>query len=626
MTGQVDPNQVAATIATDLIKDFFGGVASYTQDKFSDTLQRLFPKFEKHLIEVHRRVSHVKVLCSPDAPIDFRSVYVCPTLRLSEETIGDDEFLERVIDGGRIVVKSQGGAGKSFLVRHLWLSLFEKPRGVVPVFIELRGINSNSSVDLESYIRLTCVETGELSEANFAAFGAKGAFVFLLDGFDEVERRHRAELEAQLLSLAKKFPKCSLVVTGRPDERFASWTSFSIYSCEPFNYEQFCALIGNVPFDVGAVKRFLKLASEDFFKKNEDFLSNPLLALMMLMTYRENAEIPTSLAAFYENCYFTLFSRHDALKEQFNREKVLDQNEFRRLFSLFCLLGYLKSKQDFSEAEIYSLIERSIELSRISIGIPEALAEFCETVNLVYKDGLRYWFVHRSFQEYFSAYCCVAVLTERTSEILRVFAERHMDSCLQLASEMHPDLVFKEYFSPGLSLLEARFSKIENGQGEGFNALSTTKFVVMFDLSKGGSSTSLFWDEDADLRVFMAACRKVFGFNESGFIDCLLKMHNETLINASITPWPSKFPQRIRVSVSTSNQALIFSYEGATNGENPLVPTKAFDASVQKKLAPHIEELNKVLEKEHLEILQFIREIIKKSKEKSNILAEELGI
>ncbi len=67
--------------------------------------------------------------------------------------------------------------------------------------------------------------------------------------------------------------------------------------------------------------------------------------------------------------------------------------------------------------------------------------DFLESVNLLVKDGLQYTYIHRSFQEFFSAYCVANVVLTKQDEILKKFAHRNYDSTLRLVYEIQPQLV-----------------------------------------------------------------------------------------------------------------------------------------------------------------------------------------
>ncbi|WP_083099711.1 NACHT domain-containing protein [Pseudophaeobacter leonis] len=513
MTNEIDPNAgVAATTAT-LIKDFFSAVSGGVNTAFWNKYQKYFPQFEQHLSEIYDRVSKVKILCSQDAPTDFDSIYVCPSLQHDGNILDDTDFLELTHAGSNLVVKSHGGSGKTFLMRDPWLSIFKAPKGRVPILIELRGLNQQTTVDLMAYLRASAVKAGSMSQEVFIEFCREGRFIFLFDGFDEIEKDQRDTIEKQILDISYKFRKCSVVVTGRPNDRFSSWSEFKTYSCCPFTYGQFSELIEKVPFEVSSKRKFQKVATENFFNKHKDFLSNPLLAQMMLMTYRDNAEIPSKLAIFYENCYLTLFLRHDALKEQLRRPKLLDQDEFRRLFSVFCFFSYVKSKPDFSEAEIRQFIGKSIEQCKFPVSVDNVLDEFLETVNLIQKDGTKYQFIHRSFQEYFAAHCAVRVLSEKSRDILSFFADRRADTVFELAFELHPDLVVSNYLIPEYDVLsKAGYFGDEAGKRDSFEELNKISFSVDHYTRKNTQrSLRTSWGPDSSYEVFSQAVERAFG-------------------------------------------------------------------------------------------------------------------
>jgi len=553
LNSELDPNAVAAAATATLIKDFFNSVSSGVNSIFWSKYQKYFPQFEQHLSEIYSRVSNVKILCSPDAPTAFRSIYVCPTLAHRDEVLNDSEFLQLAHEGAKLIVKSHGGSGKTFLMRHLWLSIFDAPQGRVPIFIELRGLNEQTTINLLSFLRASAVKAGNMTEEVFLDFCRDGKFIFLFDGFDEIEKEQRDIIEKQILELSFEYGKCSVIVTGRPNDRFSSWTEFKTYSCRPFNFGQFSELIEKVPFDSLSKRKFQKVASEKFFRKHKDFLSNPLLAQMMLMTYRDNAEIPSRLAIFYENCYLTLFLRHDALKEQMRRPKLLDQDEFRRLFAVFCFFSYLKSKPDFTDAEIRYYIERAIAQCKYPVSVDQVLEEFLETVNLIQKDGTKYQFIHRSFQEYFAAHCAVRVLAESSKEILLFFAERRADTVFELAFELHPDLVISDYFIPEYdTLCGLGFFGGDSKQRGSFEELAKISFRIRHHLMKNalrGLHTS--WGPDSKYEIFIQAAERAFGMaHPSDQIDHIIFALHEKVAVISEPLADSKLARNTELTVT----------------------------------------------------------------------------
>ncbi len=448
MNDEINLESVASKVATELSKDFLKSVATNIVDIPKKLFEKYHPNFEVHLSEMYKRNSCVRILCSKDKAVGFQDVYVESLFGSENETVSDSEIIDAVHQNKRCVISANGGAGKTFLMRHLWLETFANPRGRVPIFVELRKLNGLSTLDIESFIRVTAFGADSFSPENFLFFCKKGLFVFILDGFDEVVREKRGQLEDQINGLSQRFPDCGLIVSGRPDERFGNWQLFRTYRAKPFNYSQFVELVSKVPFHEPTKKNFMKVSNEDFFTKHESFLSNPLLAIMMLMTYRDNAEIPSRLNTFYENCFNTLYSHHDAIKDGYFRKKNLDQDSFRRAFSVFCLFTYIKDKFTLNEAEFRQFIEKSASFLEIGDTVDEIAEDFLVSVNLIVQEGTNYSFIHRSFQEYFAAYCATSVMVEMTSEMLELFASKRNDSTFKLAYEIHPSLVQERYLLP----------------------------------------------------------------------------------------------------------------------------------------------------------------------------------
>ncbi len=573
----------------------------------------------------------VKLLCAPDSPTDFKSVYVETSLRHEGSAITEKSLLQRIRNKGKVVIKSHGGSGKTFLTRNIWLSMFSKPNGMFPILIELRGVNFTTKLDLETYIRASAFKAGGITPEAFRFFCSEGNFAFILDGFDEVEREHRELLEAQILELSHNFPKCSIVVTGRPDDRFSAWTTFSVYSCLPLEYERFRELIGKAPFDDGAKKRFLKVTTEQFFIGHEEFLSNPLLALMMLITYRDNAEIPRKLNVFYENCFMALYTRHDALKEQYRRPKHLDQEDFRRVFSYFSLFSYLKQKPQMSESEIRQFAVKAIEFSHANISVDALLDDLLEAVSLIQKDGVNYTFIHRSFQEYFAAYCATKVLTDKATDAIDAFASRPMDKTLALSYEMHPDLVANGYFVPRISDLNERgIIPTPTKKQQRYSALHSSEFAIDHYFEKGsidGFTTS--WGPNSDLAQVQRAFDSVFltGEDEGKVADLTYELHQiASKLSEDIHKSTIKSDLKFNISINFSeSEVRVQMVEPSHYKRTPPLISK-FLLDLKQSTEEFASELEQLLRKKNETLLLKADALRKTAETKSVRLADEFGL
>ncbi|MCZ7888667.1 NACHT domain-containing protein [Agrobacterium salinitolerans] len=455
MNEVLDVNKVASATLTSLISKAFTSVGSKTTSVFRDAWTKIFEDFEPFMKDAHQKNAFVRLLSQKDKDVELYSVYVKSSFICGDKQFDDDQLIFSINEGRNVVINGNGGAGKTFFMRHLWLTLFKNSGDLTPIFIELRKLNDLTSVDLKSFIRLTISRKKELDNDLFSHFCNAGRFCFILDGFDEIIQSQRDSAQRQILELSSEYPDCRFVVSSRYERRFAGWQNFDLYESQPFDLAKVRKLVERVPFDAAAKKLFSKQLDEDFYKQNKSFLSNPLLAIMMLMTFKENMDIPRRMNIFYDQAFTTLFQWHDATKA-FNREKTLDIDEFQRSFGIFCLLSYHQEKFEFTKSEVIDLIVKSSKFCGITKKPEDILKDYEETVNLLKQEGLKYIFIHRSFQEYFCAYALMRINPGKFADIFSAIRQRYDDNVLFMCFEMNRGIVLDEYVKP-------LFSKLRDG-------------------------------------------------------------------------------------------------------------------------------------------------------------------
>lgn len=446
MSENFDPNKVAAEAMTALLKSSFESVLVGVSNAMRTAWLKLFEDFATYTEQIYRKNRNVRILCVKDRDVDLHDVYVESMFSCGNKTYTDQELIYRIREGQNIVINGNGGAGKTFFMRHLWLTVFANPKELMPVFIELRNLNELSKYDLKTFIRVSIVDKG-LNEDVFDYFCKRGRFCFILDGFDEVAENARETLQSQILKMASTFDRCVFVLSSRPDKRFSGWQSFDVYQSEPFNLNQVNELVDKVPFHEKSKRVFKKKLDDQFFEENRSFLSNPLLVIMMLMTFTENMEIPKSMNIFYEQAFNTLFVWHDATKG-YARAKAMDIDQFKKSFGVFCLLSYCNQIYEFSAHEIHNYIRKSNKVLGFDFDADEIAKDYVEAVNLMQQDGLSYVFIHRSFQEYFAAYALTTILRDKVQDFLRVLKGRYYDSFLKIAYEIDREFISREFVIP----------------------------------------------------------------------------------------------------------------------------------------------------------------------------------
>lgn len=332
-----------------------GLAARATDNGVARKLRRIYHQitdsYAPYLEKTYRRVSTVRTFLRPNESLELLGVYVPVDLTNGRESIEASGLLEKLHAGQSCVVTALAGRGKSVLMRYVALSMYHNPRGKIPLFIELRSLNTLTTKNILQLLHSQYQGEEPVRFEDFLAAIDAGYFCLILDGFDEVSPQDRANVEGQILDILDRYPGCPIVVSGRNDPRYNSWEQVTTYYLKAMGLAQTRDLIEKAPYDEDVKRTFLRRLTPPFFSKHESFLNTPLLAIMLMLTFEEYAEIPNSLHEFYRNAFDTLVRRHDALKSQFLREthSGCTAEEFKQVFSSFCVLTYTKNATRFRE-------------------------------------------------------------------------------------------------------------------------------------------------------------------------------------------------------------------------------------------------------------------------------------
>ena len=229
-----------------------------------------------------------------------------------------------------------------------------------------------------------------------------------MDGYDELYSENQKEFFKKLNDFCDKYPENHYILSSRPysESEFIEFQRFTVLKAVPFNKEQAISLIIKIEYPDEELKnKFIRDLESGLYDRHESFASNPLLLNIMLSTYNDYAEIPQKLHLFYYQAFDTMFSKHDATKSY--RRKMLSDlssDTFKECFAIFCLLTYQKAKTEFTFPEIEEIFKKFPPRIKNVLNIGNFIHDLENCLCVLYKEGNRYKFSHRSFQEYFVAY------------------------------------------------------------------------------------------------------------------------------------------------------------------------------------------------------------------------------
>jgi uncharacterized protein (DUF924 family) len=454
---EVGASALGASIAQEGFKKLASRVAESLITTAGKKLSALYDSFnvdfEPHLNATFERCANIKTILNRAEPIDLLSIYVNTNFVKGREEFDDIAVIDELRNNKRICITGRGGDGKTVFMKYLWLSLFNDPRGKIPVFIELRRINDLTSDDLLAYIYRSVIDVNsKITQSLFNAAIHAGLFVFILDGFDEVSRDKKDSVERQILSMSHSHPSATIVVSGRPDGRYDSWQMFANYRVLPLKKAQTIELLNKLSYDKSTKRRFIDRVKKDLYEKHQSFLSSPLLSTMMLLTFDQFADIPEKIYIFFDQAFDTLFLRHDATKEGFQRKKHTDLpiDRFKRYFSYFCMITYYDEKIELNETEIRSYAEKAFKANGVSVTSEAFIRDVVESICIMQREGLNYVFTHRSFQEYFAAYCLSTFIESRFRDIAFQLVGRPNDTAISMLLDMQRDKTETKFIIPTL--------------------------------------------------------------------------------------------------------------------------------------------------------------------------------
>lgn len=442
-----DHNKFAAEIIMKATESAIATIGAPVRTKLRRTLQAISNAYAPFLEKTFKRVSTIRTFMKPTDSVDLLQHYVPVDLTDKEIDYDVNGIIDDLASGSFYIVSGLAGRGKSVLTRYIALSLYHSPRGRVPLFLELRNLNSLTSKNILQLIHSQYKGDSNIGLSDFKEALAKGYFVLVLDGFDEVSPEDRDSVEAQLIDISVTYDKASVIISGRPYDRYAAWERYKTFHLKPMSIGQTKQLIKNATYDEDVKKVFLKRLTPEFFKKHESFLNTPLLAIMLMLTFEEYAEIPVSLHEFYRNAFDTLIRRHDAMKAQFLRKTHSDctAEEFKKLFSSFCLLTYSKSVFAFHKDELIDYLKTALRQQQLRYSPDKVLNDLIESICLLQEEGFEISFVHRSFQEYFCALFVSSAPSGLVNKYLDSGKFRTSDDVLPLLYGMVPERVEEEW-------------------------------------------------------------------------------------------------------------------------------------------------------------------------------------
>ena len=368
-------------------------------------------KLTSYLENYHEKFNTVKTILHGVNPIKLKDVYYPLKAKgnYKEKDIEIHDYKTLLADDTPkcITIIGDAGSGKTTFTKNLFLELIEN-KEKVPFYIELRRIKEEESMETHLFTQL-CQGNDRIKENLHDEFN-KGHMVVFLDGYDEVKSGKKDRLLSDFID---KYPKNKYILTSRPSsgaqyvERFKK---FRLYKLAGDEVEEFAkkqlAAMGEDERDIEeGLLESLKNGKNNPAVKS--FLVNPLLLSIYINTYKQSPEIPNKKNIFYQRAFYALFYLHDsASKGDYTREKKckLDQNEYEKILQRFSNKTYWKEYFTWKREKLERILTDIFKNNKYGIKAGDFIQDMLSNISIWTEDEGEYSFVHRSFQEYFTAY------------------------------------------------------------------------------------------------------------------------------------------------------------------------------------------------------------------------------
>jgi hypothetical protein len=457
------------------------------QKKDFSISQFIESKFEEYLNRVAGEASIINVLVFPNQQVKLTDIYLPLTIK---STKNNCSFLMDRLEQGminqfrKILIKDTAGMGKSTLLKFMTLEIIKQQYGI-PVIINLRNLKKDHSAWDEILLQLSEL-CDVFDERLIMEFVRPGDFIFLLDGFDEIQEEDRKDIIRKLRSFIDNTTKNTIILTSRPEPSLPALGDFQAFFIEPLSLKETYELI-SIYDRYSGFKLADRIIKEIPPKRVQlgSFLENPFLISLLYETYCYTKHIPNDKTAFYDEVYRGLFINHDLSKDGLNRKKKsgLSIGAFRQVLRQLAFDTIKRNLVSYSKMELLDLIREAKQKIKIPDFAEDLfLEDVLLAVPLFCEDGAKVRWTHKSFQDYFAAEK-LAADDNKVQKLIKIYTQKKGNylNVLDLFADIDPttfrDVIVKKIAEDYFSLVESRYRGCEHIDNQ---ALQERKSLLAF--------------------------------------------------------------------------------------------------------------------------------------------------
>lgn len=140
---------------------------------------------------------------------------------------------------------------------------------------------------------------------------------------------------------------------------------------------------------------------------------------LLVFVYQSEQKIPEQMSEFYEHLFPLLFYRHDKTKPGFKRKRNCNLNErdIQKAFEALCYITKKNKAIEFSRDDLLGFSAEALKVQRLKCDPGGFVDDISKVSCLIVEEGFRYYFLHKSVQEYFTC----SFIKNRNEEFAKIF-------------------------------------------------------------------------------------------------------------------------------------------------------------------------------------------------------------
>lgn len=362
-----------------------------------------------------------------------------------------DSFNEKIFDElEKILIVDNAGMGKSTLMKWLFLSVVRENKGI-PIFIDLRRLSSDYKIIDFISDELNGINN-KIDNRYLMHILERGDFIFFMDGYDEIALVDKSDVTIDIQSFVSKSSNNQFLLSSREEKTLSCFGDFMKFSIVSMHKSDAYKLMRKYDKNGELSKELIdRLEHDSNLELLKEFLKNPLMTSLLYKAYEYKRVIPYKKHIFYRQVYNALFDEHDLSKGgSYTHEKYsnLDIEDFQRVLRSFAFLTMVKGKNSYEKEEFVnylSIVKKAN--SDLDFDINAFIRDCIISVPLLIVEGVEYKWVHKSFQEYFSALYVRYDAYEKQSKFLLDIISSSNKSRYFNMMDFYYDLDYKSYKS-----------------------------------------------------------------------------------------------------------------------------------------------------------------------------------